>query len=116
MKKILSILGAIGLIEISASSLVACGYRIKQNEVKDLSEIIPFKSNLGILKTSGANIPTEQQIKDKLKELYPSIDINKINILNITLTSAQIKSNDLNFYTGNSNVNYTISIKSLNWE
>lgn len=80
----------------------------------NLNKIIT-NTTLGEFKTSNLSNPTEQQIKDKLKELYPSIDINKINILNITLTSAQIKSNNLNFYTGNINVNYIVSIESLNW-
>ncbi|WP_338963611.1 MULTISPECIES: hypothetical protein [unclassified Spiroplasma] len=53
-----------------------------------------------VIKTNGADLPTEQQIKDKLKELNPSIDINKINITNIKESSATLNSSDKTFNYG----------------
>ncbi|WP_438944474.1 hypothetical protein, partial [Spiroplasma poulsonii] len=59
--------------------------------------------------------PTKEQIKNKLKEMYTDLDITKINVENISNSSAKIISADENVYTNNVNVNYTVSIDSLNW-
>ncbi|PQM29725.1 hypothetical protein [Spiroplasma phage MaM-2019a] len=47
--------------------------------------------------------------------MYTDLDITKINVENISNSSAKIISADENVYTNNVNVNYTVSIDSLNW-
>ncbi len=64
--------------------------------------------------TNNLSNPTEQQIKDKLKELVPILDINKIKVENITSNSANISFFDKNSYTENVIVNYTVLVESLN--
>lgn len=72
------------------------------------------KNNLGEFMTNNLSNPTEQQIKDKLKELVPILDINKIKVENITSNSANISFFDKNSYTENVIVNYTVLVESLN--
>ncbi|KAF0850138.1 MAG: hypothetical protein EIB84_07270 [Spiroplasma poulsonii] len=81
----------------------------------NLNKIIK-NNNLGEFKTENLSNPTKEQIKNKLKEMYTDLDITKINVENITNSSAKITSADENVYTNNVNVNYTVSIDSLNWE
>jgi len=80
----------------------------------NLNKIIT-NNNLGEFKTENLSNPTKQQIKNKLKEMYNNLDITKINVENISNNNAIINSFDTNTYTGNINVNYTVSIDSLNW-
>ncbi|KAF0851860.1 hypothetical protein [Spiroplasma poulsonii] len=80
----------------------------------NLNKIIT-NNNLGEFKTENLSNPTKQQIKNKLKEMYSNLDITKINVENISNNNAIINSFDTNTYTGNINVNYTVSIYSLNW-
>ncbi|WP_400249364.1 hypothetical protein, partial [Spiroplasma sp. ald] len=80
----------------------------------NLNKIIT-QPNLGEFKTENLSSPTKQQIKNKLKEMYNNLDITKINVENISNNNAIINSFDTNTYTGNINVNYTVSIDSLNW-
>ncbi len=79
-----------------------------------LNKIIT-NNNLGEFITDNLSNPTEQQIKDKLKEMYSNLDITKIKVKDISNNRATINSSDKNIYTGNIIVNYTISINSLNW-
>ncbi|KAF0851902.1 MAG: hypothetical protein EIB84_06600 [Spiroplasma poulsonii] len=81
---------------------------------KQINEIIK-NTDLGEFITNNLSKPAEQQIKDKLKELNPQLDITKINVTHITNNSATITSNDENIYTKNVIVNYTVSISSINW-
>ncbi|MFU0252478.1 hypothetical protein, partial [Spiroplasma sp. Moj] len=80
----------------------------------NLNKIIT-NNNLGEFKTENLSNPTKQQIKNKLKEMYNNLDITKINVKNISNNNAIINSFDTNTYMGNINVNYTVSISSLNW-
>ncbi|MBW3057836.1 MAG: hypothetical protein CXB60_01260 [Spiroplasma poulsonii] len=80
----------------------------------NLNKIIT-NNNLGEFKTENLSNPTKQQIKNKLKEMYNNLDITKINVENISNNNAIINSFDTNTYTGNINVNYSVSIDSLNW-
>ncbi|WP_338966200.1 MULTISPECIES: hypothetical protein [unclassified Spiroplasma] len=80
----------------------------------NLNKIIK-NNNLGEFKTENLSNPTKEQIKNKLKEMYTDLDITKINVENITNSSAKITSADENVYTNNVNVNYTVSVESLNW-
>ncbi|MBW1241888.1 MAG: hypothetical protein EIB84_03305 [Spiroplasma poulsonii] len=80
----------------------------------NLNKIIK-NNNLGEFKTENLSNPTKEQIKNKLKEMYTDLDITKINVENISNSSAKIISADENVYTNNVNVNYTVSIDSLNW-
>ncbi|WP_342262698.1 hypothetical protein [Spiroplasma endosymbiont of Dromius quadrimaculatus] len=81
----------------------------------NLNKIIT-NTTLGEFETINLSNPTEQQIKNRVKEKNQSVDITKIKVENITNNSATINSYDTIVYTGNIGVNYTISIKSLNWE
>ncbi|WP_342189550.1 hypothetical protein [Spiroplasma endosymbiont of Dilophus febrilis] len=72
-------------------------------------------TNLGSILTDGFTLPTEQQIKEKVKQLNPQLDINKIKIENITNNNAKISSLNSAIYTGTVTVNYSVSINSLNW-
>ena len=78
-----------------------------------LNKIIT-QTNLGEFKTDNLSNPTKGQIKEKLKELYPDLDITKIKVEHITNKSATISSNDRNTYKGNIIIDYTVSIDSLN--
>ncbi|WP_338968017.1 hypothetical protein [Spiroplasma endosymbiont of Lonchoptera lutea] len=80
----------------------------------DLSKKITI-SNLGEFITEKLKNPTEQQIKEKVKQLNPQLDINKIKIENITNNNAKISSLNSAIYTGTVTVNYSVSINSLNW-
>ncbi|WP_338963678.1 MULTISPECIES: hypothetical protein [unclassified Spiroplasma] len=80
----------------------------------NLNKIIT-NNNLGEFKTENLSNPTKEQIKNKLREMYTDLNIRKINVENITNSSAKITSADKNVYTNNVNVNYTVSIDSLNW-
>ncbi|MBW3057638.1 MAG: hypothetical protein CXB60_00115 [Spiroplasma poulsonii] len=80
----------------------------------NLNKIIT-NNNLGEFKTENLSNPTKQQIKNKLKEMYNNLDITKINVENISNNNAIINSFDTNTYKGNINVNYSVSIDSLNW-
>ncbi len=80
----------------------------------NLNKIIK-NNNLGEFKTENLSNPTKEQIKNKIKEMYTDLDITKIKVENITNSSAKITSADENVYTNNVNVNYTVSIDSLNW-
>ncbi|WP_338955177.1 hypothetical protein [Spiroplasma endosymbiont of Polydrusus cervinus] len=72
-------------------------------------------NTLGEFKTNNLSNPTGQQIKNKVKELNPRVDIDKIKVENINNNKATINSSDLTVYIGNIDVNYSISIDSLNW-
>ncbi|KAF0850047.1 MAG: hypothetical protein EIB84_06250 [Spiroplasma poulsonii] len=81
----------------------------------NLNKIIT-NNNLGEFITNNLSKPAEQQIKDRLKELNPQLDITKIKVTIPNTNNATITSNDNTFYSGNPiNVNYTISISSINW-
>ncbi|MFW4371180.1 MAG: hypothetical protein EHV01_004500, partial [Spiroplasma sp. hy2] len=67
--------------------------RVKRDVVATKTDV-----NTRVIKTDGANKPTAQQIKNRLKELNPQLDITKINVTNITNNSAIITSNDKNIY------------------
>ncbi|WP_338968015.1 hypothetical protein [Spiroplasma endosymbiont of Lonchoptera lutea] len=86
----------------------------RNNNSFKLSSII-VNANLGEFITEGLKNPTEQQIKEKVKQLNPQLDINKIKIDNITNNSAYISSLDSTVYTGTVTVNYSISINSIAW-
>ncbi|WP_342223598.1 hypothetical protein [Spiroplasma endosymbiont of Asaphidion curtum] len=80
---------------------------------KNLSKIIiENKKNLETIKTSGLEKPTEEQIKNLLGNKF-DIDINKIQIKNITSTTAKVISDDNKVYTGEVTINYIID-KSIN--
>ncbi len=78
----------------------------------DLTKIIK-ETNLGSIITNGINLPSEQLLKDFLKQLNPNLDISKIKIENISNNKAIIVSSDNNFYSGEVNTAYIISLKSL---
>ncbi len=85
MKKLLSLLSALTISGTSVPTAIAAStYEQKYQTV---------------IKTNGLDLPTEQQIKDKLREIY-NIDVSKINITNITESSATLNSNDKTFNDG----------------
>ncbi|WP_338982209.1 hypothetical protein [Spiroplasma endosymbiont of Eupeodes luniger] len=86
----------------------------KNNNSFKLSSVV-VNANLGEFITEKLKVPTEQQIKEKVKQLNPKLDINKIKIENITNNSAKINSLDSSVYNGTVTVNYSVSITSLNW-
>ncbi|RUO85673.1 hypothetical protein D9R21_07360, partial [Spiroplasma endosymbiont of Megaselia nigra] len=55
----------------------------------------------------------EQLFKYFLKQLNSQLDINKINVINITTNTAKVKSNDTNIYTGEIDINYSRPVKSV---
>ncbi|RUO86071.1 hypothetical protein [Spiroplasma endosymbiont of Megaselia nigra] len=80
----------------------------------NLNKII-IQTNLGGFITNNLSNPTKQQIKDKLKELNPKLNIEKINVENVSNIRAKITSSDTNTYTGHIIVDYSVSIESINW-
>ncbi|WP_238335987.1 hypothetical protein [Spiroplasma citri] len=71
--------------------------------------------NLQTIKTNGYHLPTETQIKAALKQKFPELNINKIQIKNnITATTATIISNDFNVYRGSVTLNYFLDKSVLN--
>ncbi|RUO85909.1 hypothetical protein [Spiroplasma endosymbiont of Megaselia nigra] len=81
----------------------------------NLNKIIT-QTSLGEFITDNLSNPTEQQIKDKLKELNPKLNIEKINVENVSNIRAQITSSDTNTYIGHIIVDYSVSIETLNWK
>ncbi|WP_342255692.1 hypothetical protein [Spiroplasma endosymbiont of Poecilobothrus nobilitatus] len=64
--------------------------------------------NLKTLKTNGLHIPKKTHIKEKLKQQFPNLNINKIKIKdNINSSSATIVSSDF-FYRGSVILYYTL--------
>ncbi|WP_338988941.1 hypothetical protein [Spiroplasma endosymbiont of Seladonia tumulorum] len=55
----------------------------------------------------------KEQINLRLLELNPQLDINKINVIDITTYTAKVNSNDTSIYTGEINITYSRSIKSI---
>ncbi|WP_338992389.1 hypothetical protein [Spiroplasma endosymbiont of Seladonia tumulorum] len=80
----------------------------------NLNKIIT-NSNLGEFITENLSNPTEQQIKEKIKQLNPQLDITKIKVESISNYRARINSSDTNTYTGYIIVDYIVSVESLNW-
>ncbi|WP_338954729.1 hypothetical protein [Spiroplasma endosymbiont of Polydrusus cervinus] len=116
MKKLLSLLSVLTIIGIAAPTVIAdCPYQ--KNNIKDLSElnwtglnITKNKKNTNnkikhIFKTNGADKPTEQQIKNKIKELNSKLDINKINVTEITENSAVIT---ITGFSGKKTINFIV--------
>ncbi|RUO86589.1 hypothetical protein [Spiroplasma endosymbiont of Megaselia nigra] len=83
MKKLL---GLLSILTISGTAVPTTIANVSYQKIKDLSELNLTSLNISrnkrnsvnskhIFKTNGADIPTEQQIKDKLKELNPQVNI-----------------------------------------
>ncbi|WP_338988730.1 hypothetical protein [Spiroplasma endosymbiont of Seladonia tumulorum] len=97
-----------------------------RNDILSGEVVVNFISNINLNKiitqtnlcefiTENLSNPTEQQIKEKVKELNPILDETKIKVENISNNRAHINSSDTNTYTGHIIVDYTVSIETLNW-
>jgi len=102
MKKLLSLLSVLTISGTAIPNIIAAS-NYEKNDIKDLSELnwtglninknkrdTKNKQTKHIFKTNGAEKPTEQQIKEKIKELNSQLDIKNINVTNITENSAVI--------------------------
>ncbi|WP_342262895.1 ankyrin repeat domain-containing protein [Spiroplasma endosymbiont of Dromius quadrimaculatus] len=74
--------------------------------------IQPDLGNIEI--SSGQTQPTEEQIKEKVKQLNPQVDINKIKVQgnSITNIAAIIEANNENHYSGKVTVTFTLAKKA----
>ncbi|MFU0252406.1 hypothetical protein [Spiroplasma sp. Moj] len=88
MKKLLSLLTITTLTASVPAPLLA---NTTLERIKCDIEATEKDVNTRVIKTDGINLPTIEQIKDKLKELNPQLDITKINVTNITNNSATIR-------------------------
>ncbi len=113
MKKLLSLLS---VITISGSALPTVIADVSYQKIKDLSELNRTSLNISrnkrnsvnskhIFKTNGANIPTQQQIKEKVKELNPQLSIDKINVTDVNENSALIT---INGFSGQKTINFIV--------
>lgn len=66
-------------------------------------------TNLGTINTKGLDQPTEQQIKNAIKKINTSIEIDAVVISDITNTSA--KATGINIYEGSTNVTFKVNKK-----
>ncbi|ELL44231.1 hypothetical protein [Spiroplasma melliferum] len=65
--------------------------------------------NLKTLKTNGLHVPKKIHIKEKLKQQFPNLNINKIKIKDkISSSSATLVSSDFSFYRGSVILYYTL--------
>ncbi|PQP79010.1 hypothetical protein C6B38_02760 [Spiroplasma sp. ChiS] len=85
--------------------------KIKFNKYFDLKEIIKITNLISIVIDPYDNFSSEEQIKDRIKQLNPRVDISKIKVTNITTKSAKVTSNDINIYNGNLKVKYNCVIR-----
>jgi len=105
LKKLLCLIGSLTLTVPLVTSVVACGGgQTKAQPVSLRTVITESESNLGNVYIGQVvpnqpNQPTENQIKNELNKKYPNLQLDKINIQNITSVSAKITSADLNVYT-----------------
>jgi hypothetical protein len=76
MKKLLSLLGAIGLTTSSAAAVIACGNTI-ESSTTSLEDI--FK-DLDLGNFEFDDLPTPQQILERTKEKNQNIDINQLEV------------------------------------
>ncbi|WHQ36670.1 C39 family peptidase [Spiroplasma sp. SV19] len=67
------------------------------------------ENDLGTIKTNGAHLPAESDIKNKLKNKYSNLNINNIKIINITQWEAIIVAKDKSPYRGKILVKYDIN-------
>lgn len=90
-------------------------YHTYLNQKIILLNTIISNPNLQAIKTNGSHLPTEEQIKTILKQKFPALKINKIQIKNnITATTATITSNDFKIYRGSVTLNYLLDKSVLN--
>ncbi|ELL44838.1 C39 family peptidase [Spiroplasma melliferum] len=66
------------------------------------------EDDLGTINTNGIHIPTQSDIKNKLKTKYHNLNINDINISNITQWNAKITARDESSYIGEMGIKYTL--------
>ncbi|WP_342223953.1 ankyrin repeat domain-containing protein [Spiroplasma endosymbiont of Asaphidion curtum] len=97
----------------------------KQNEYKDkikkllkieLSDVITTLDLGNIEISSGQTQPTEKQIKEKVKQINPQLDISQVKVQenNIKANEAIIEANNENYYPGEVTVTFTLAKKSSN--
>ncbi len=117
MKTLQSLLSVLTISGTAVPTTIAdCPY---YNNIKDLSELNWTGLNMTknkrntqnnqtkhIFKTNGADKPTEQQIKEKINELNPQVNINSINVINISENSAEIT---ITGFSGKKTINFTVN-------
>ncbi len=117
MKTLQSLLSVLTISGTAVPTTIAdCPY---YNNIKDLSELNWTGLNMTknkrntqnnqtkhIFKTNGADKPTEQQIKEKINELIPQVNINSINVINISENSAEIT---ITGFSGKKTINFTVN-------
>ncbi|MFW4370773.1 MAG: hypothetical protein EHV01_002355 [Spiroplasma sp. hy2] len=85
MKKLLSLLSVLAISGSALPTTIAASPYQKKQSIR-----VKRQTQSPIFKTNGANIPTEQQIKDKLINKYPHIAAEQIKVKNITTNSVNI--------------------------
>lgn len=73
------------------------------------------ENDLGTINTNGFPVPTENHIKDKLKTKYHDLNIDDINVTNITQWNAIITAKDNSLYNGELPIKYACSWCKKNW-
>jgi len=110
MKKILALLGAVGLIVASTSTAVSCGNIKEEIRTTSLRKIIKNRELGEMLTNPEIPLPTEQEIIDRINELNNiTLDLEEIEI-SITKNLVLITANDdSKKYHDSLFVNYTVN-------
>ncbi|MFU0252581.1 hypothetical protein BST80_005260, partial [Spiroplasma sp. Moj] len=117
MKKLLSLLSVLTISGTAILGVIATD--CLKNNIKYLSELNWTGLNITknkretknnkpktIFNTNGADTPSQQQIKEKVKELNPQVNINSINVTNISENSAEIT---VTGFSGKKTINFTVN-------
>jgi hypothetical protein len=106
MKKILSLLGVVGLTATSTATVIACQETV---ELKALGTVLTT-TTLGQF----TGVPNEARILAKVKELHPNLDETQLEVSNITEVQATIKAKaDSKKYSGSVTLTFTVVRTSL---
>ncbi|AHB36481.1 lipoprotein [Spiroplasma apis] len=112
MKKLLGLLGAMGMVASTGSAVVSCGNKSKDEAKATLESIVKVKALGEIEIASDAEVPTLDQLLVAIKAKNASSTLTKNDVEldgAATATKAKIKAKaDSSKYTGTVEVSYTV--------
>jgi len=112
MKKLLGLLGALGMVASTGSVVVSCGNKSKDEAKATLESVVKVKALGEIEIASDAEAPTIDQLLVAIKAKNASSTLTKNDVQldgAATATKAKIKAkDDSSKYTGTVEVTYTV--------
>ncbi len=112
MKKLLGLLGAMGMVASTGSAVVSCGNKSKDEAKATLESVVKVKALGEIEIASDAEVPTLDQLLVAIKAKNASSTLTKDDVEldgAATATKAKIKAKtDSSKYTGTVEVTYTV--------